>query len=73
WFYAFRKLLPEQHRRFTPFDYDSVMLYGEKSFSKNWDVKSMTAKDGRFLPEDKPGMSKYDIERLNILYQCPRK
>ncbi|XP_055941287.1 astacin-like metalloprotease toxin 5 [Argiope bruennichi] len=74
WAYAFRKLLPDQHRRFTPFDYDSVMLYGEKSFAKNWDVKSMTAKDGRFLDEayNKPGMSKSDIERLNILYQCKK-
>ncbi|GIY55246.1 astacin-like metalloprotease toxin 2 [Caerostris darwini] len=75
WYYAFNKLLPEQHRLLTPFDYDSVMLYGEKSFSKQWNLKAMTAKDGRFLDEayNKPGMSASDIKRLNMLYNCPNQ
>ncbi|GFY62003.1 astacin-like metalloprotease toxin 1 [Trichonephila inaurata madagascariensis] len=75
WYYAFKKLRPEQNRLLSSFDYDSIMLYGEKSFAKSWSVKSMTAKDGRFLDEayNKPGMSPGDIARLNKLYNCPSK
>ncbi|CAL1265937.1 unnamed protein product [Larinioides sclopetarius] len=72
WHFAFNLLLPHENRLLTGFDYDSVMLYGEGAFAKSYGLKSMTAKDGRFLDEtyNKPGMSASDIKRLNMLYQC---
>ncbi|GBN33115.1 Astacin-like metalloprotease toxin 1 [Araneus ventricosus] len=72
WHHAFKKLLPNENRLLTSFDFDSVMLYGEGSFAKAHGLKSMTAKDGRFMdePYNKPGMSASDIKRLNMLYQC---
>ncbi|XP_055943084.1 high choriolytic enzyme 1-like [Argiope bruennichi] len=72
WHYAFKKLEPHENRLLTGFDFESVMLYGEGSFAKAYGLKSMTAKDGRFMeePYNKPGMSASDIKRLNMLYQC---
>ncbi|KAG8187063.1 hypothetical protein JTE90_016161 [Oedothorax gibbosus] len=72
WHYAFKKLLPHENRLLSGFDFESVMLYGSESFAKSWGLKSMTAKDGRHMkqPFDKPGMSKEDIKRINILYNC---
>ncbi|GBN33124.1 Astacin-like metalloprotease toxin 1 [Araneus ventricosus] len=72
WHFAFKKLLPHENRLLTGFDYNSVMLYGQESFAKAYGLKSMTAKDGRFMdePYNKPGMSASDIKRLNMLYQC---
>lgn len=72
WYYAFKKLRPEQNRLLTGFDFDSVMLYGQESFSRGPGLKSMEAKDGRFMKEvyDKDGLSKSDIKRMRILYEC---
>ncbi|KFM77150.1 Astacin-like metalloprotease toxin, partial [Stegodyphus mimosarum] len=72
WYYAFKKLLPDQNRLYTPFDYDSIMLYGETAFSREWGLKSMEAKDGRYLKPtyEKEGMSDSDVKRLNMLYNC---
>ncbi|KFM77205.1 High choriolytic enzyme 2, partial [Stegodyphus mimosarum] len=72
WYYAFRKLLPQQHRLLTPFDYNSIMLYGETAFSKDGVLKTIVAKDGRFLPANayKKGMSESDAQRIRILYEC---
>jgi len=72
WHYAFKKLLPNENRLLSPFDFNSVMLYGSESFAKAPGLKSMTAKDGRDMlqPFDKDGMSKEDIKRINILYNC---
>nr|GBO37806.1 Astacin-like metalloprotease toxin 1 [Araneus ventricosus] len=69
---AFMKLKPNEARPLTAFDYNSIMLYGEKSFAKQYGLKSMSAKDGRFLEEAyyKPGMSAIDVQRLKMLYQC---
>ena len=70
----FVKLRPKQNQLLTPFDFDSIMLYGETVFSKShYDgLKTMTAKDGRKLQDvgDKPGISKSDIERITKLYKC---
>ncbi|XP_035211008.1 astacin-like metalloprotease toxin 5 [Stegodyphus dumicola] len=70
----FVKLRPKQNQLLTPFDYDSIMLYGETVFSKShYDgLKTMTAKDGRKLKEvtDKPGLSESDIIRISKLYKC---
>ncbi|GBM69053.1 hypothetical protein AVEN_205578-1 [Araneus ventricosus] len=70
----FVKLRPKQNQLLTPFDYESIMLYGETVFSRShYDgLKTMTAKDGRKLKDitDKPGLSKDDIERISKLYNC---
>ncbi|GIX78380.1 astacin-like metalloprotease toxin 1 [Caerostris darwini] len=70
----FVKLRAKQNQLLTPFDYDSIMLYGETVFSKShYDgLKTMTAKDGRKLEEvnDKPGLSIDDIRRIKKLYNC---
>ncbi|GBN33116.1 Astacin-like metalloprotease toxin 1 [Araneus ventricosus] len=72
---GFKKYIPEQQRLLNRFDYDSIMMYGERSFSIRFDLKSMTAKDGTFLEEvyTKPGLSPIDIQRIALLYNCPRK
>ncbi|XP_076318894.1 astacin-like metalloprotease toxin 5 [Tachypleus tridentatus] len=68
----FVKLREDQNRLLTDFDYDSIMLYGEKSFSKDKISKTMIAKSGKFLKEvyDKPGFSQNDIKRIKMLYKC---
>ncbi|KFM56529.1 Astacin-like metalloprotease toxin, partial [Stegodyphus mimosarum] len=48
----FFKLKPHQNQLLTPFDYDSIMLYGSYTFSKDRKrLKTMVGKDGRFLVE----------------------
>ncbi|KFM56532.1 Astacin-like metalloprotease toxin, partial [Stegodyphus mimosarum] len=48
----FFKLKPHQNQLLTPFDYDSIMLYGSYTFSKDRKkLKTMVGKDGRFLQE----------------------
>ncbi|XP_042912751.1 astacin-like metalloprotease toxin 5 [Parasteatoda tepidariorum] len=71
WYYAFRKLHPEENRLLTEFDFSSIMLYGSKSFAKEW-THSMVAKDGRTLPEvhEKTSMSVLDSRRIKMLYNC---
>ncbi|KFM81528.1 Zinc metalloproteinase nas-39, partial [Stegodyphus mimosarum] len=75
WYYAFRKLLPQQNRLLTPFDYNSIMLYGETAFSKDGVLKTIVAKDGRFLPANayKKEMSESDAQRIRLLYECKSK
>ncbi|GFY69514.1 astacin-like metalloprotease toxin 1 [Trichonephila inaurata madagascariensis] len=69
--YNFDKLAPTQNILFTPFDYDSIMIYGNDAFSKN-KRDTMVAKNGRKLlnPFDKNSMTKLDIERVNKMYNC---
>ncbi|GIY23014.1 high choriolytic enzyme 1 [Caerostris extrusa] len=75
WYYAFQKLRPNENRLLTPFDYNSIMLYGEEAFTKQWGLKTMVPKNGQFLPGNyaKPGMTQSDIKRLNMLYNCPNQ
>ncbi|GBO27461.1 hypothetical protein AVEN_186540-1, partial [Araneus ventricosus] len=75
WYYAFEKLRPEENRMLTAFDYNSIMLYGEEAFTKQWGLKTMIPNNGQYLPGNyaKPGMSENDIKRLNMLYNCPSK
>ncbi|GBN62949.1 Astacin-like metalloprotease toxin 1 [Araneus ventricosus] len=72
WYYAFKKLAPNQNRLLTKFDYNSIMLYGSNSFVKQWGKFSMTPKDGKQLPEvyDKKAMSASDAQRIRMLYNC---
>ncbi|KAG8195898.1 hypothetical protein JTE90_001133 [Oedothorax gibbosus] len=70
----FERLRPKQNQLLSPFDYSSIMLYGETVFSRShYDgLKTMTAKDGRTLQEvtDKPGLSDDDVIRIQKLYKC---
>ncbi|GBM77920.1 Astacin-like metalloprotease toxin 1 [Araneus ventricosus] len=70
--HVFNKLQPHENRLLTEFDFSSIMLYGERYYAKEDGLKSMTAKDGRFLDEPyrKLAMSALDIKRLNMLYEC---
>lgn len=69
----FYKLFPHENRILDVFDYDSIMLYGEKTFSKDGWTKTMTAKEkGKKLLDvyDKPGLSVSDVKRIKKLYEC---
>ncbi|GFV29683.1 astacin-like metalloprotease toxin 1 [Trichonephila clavipes] len=72
WYYAFKKLRPEENRLLSSFDFNSIMLYGSNSFVKTWGQFSMTSKDGKQLPEvyDKKAMSASDAHRIRSLYNC---
>lgn len=68
----FEKLESWQNRLLTPFDMDSVMLYGSHAFAKEPGLVTMLAKDGSHLAEvyDKPGLSAADVIRVKKLYNC---
>jgi len=67
----FTLLRPHEIRVYTPFDYDSIMIYGETAFG-NGSI-TMSAKTGvELLPiELKPGLSTFDVISINKLYKCP--
>ncbi|GFT56953.1 astacin-like metalloprotease toxin 1 [Trichonephila clavipes] len=69
----FIKLKPEQHQLITEFDYDSIMLYGEYAFSKEYyKLKTMVPKKSN-KPLKEVGwknLSKADITRIKKLYGC---
>ncbi|XP_055934752.1 astacin-like metalloprotease toxin 5 [Argiope bruennichi] len=69
----FFKLLPSQNILLTPFDYESVMLYGSLTFSKDKvnRLRTMEGKDGRYLKDvTSKNLSNEDIKRINMLYDC---
>ncbi|XP_035213661.1 astacin-like metalloprotease toxin 5 [Stegodyphus dumicola] len=68
----FVKLSYAQNLLLTPFDYDSVMIYGNKAFSKDGRSDTMVAKNGQRLldPYYKQGMTKSDITRVKKMYNC---
>lgn len=68
----FEKLKSWQNRLLTPFDMESVMLYGSHAFARAPGLLTMLAKDGSHLTEvyDKPGLSAADVIRVNKLYNC---
>lgn len=55
-----------------PFDYKSVMLYGDRTFSRDEISITMSRKDGGKLMDVmfKSGMSKHDISIVNQMYRC---
>lgn len=57
-------------RTYTTFDYDSIMIYGEYSFSVN-QQKTMWAKNGRPItdPYNKKGMTPSDAYQIKAFYQ----
>ncbi|CAL1299243.1 unnamed protein product, partial [Larinioides sclopetarius] len=69
----FFKLLPSQNILLTPFDYESVMLYGSMTFSKDKtkNLRTMEGKDGRYLKDvTSKFLSREDAKRINMLYDC---
>ncbi|GIY36170.1 astacin-like metalloprotease toxin 1 [Caerostris darwini] len=69
----FMKLKPDQNQLLAPFDYDSIMLYGSYTFSKDRrNLMTMVGKDNRKLKDviNKYFMSKSDILRIKKLYNC---
>lgn len=61
-----------QNRIFGPFDYDSIMLYGSRLFSWNGRDTMSARRRGVQLRDtaQKFGLSKMDIQNINILYGC---
>ncbi|UYV76976.1 hypothetical protein LAZ67_14002657 [Cordylochernes scorpioides] len=69
----FHKLAPENNRLLTPFDYKSIMIYGEMAFSKDGLSKTMVDKFGKKKltdPFQKYGLTLSDITRIRKLYKC---
>ncbi|XP_067136208.1 astacin-like metalloprotease toxin 1 [Centruroides vittatus] len=69
----FNKFEPGEIRVLNPFDYNSIMLYGETVFSKDEHLKTMVPKlkGVQLLGVDKKKtLSKSDIYRLKKLYKC---
>ncbi|GIY46251.1 astacin-like metalloprotease toxin 1 [Caerostris darwini] len=69
----FMKLKPNQNQLLTPFDYDSIMLYGSYTFSKQrGTLMTMVGKDNLYLKDvvRKYNLSKSDIIRIKKLYNC---
>ncbi|XP_057704356.1 high choriolytic enzyme 1-like [Corythoichthys intestinalis] len=54
----------------TPYDYSSVMHYGKKAFSNNGRDTITPIPDSRVPIGQRRGLSKWDIRRINILYDC---
>ncbi|GFT56172.1 astacin-like metalloprotease toxin 1 [Trichonephila clavipes] len=69
----FFKLKPNQNQLLTPFDYDSIMLYGSTSFSKDYrKLRTMEGKNHEYLRDvnSKGKLSPSDIQRVKQLYNC---
>ncbi|KAF8765217.1 astacin-like metalloprotease toxin 1 [Argiope bruennichi] len=69
----FMKLKPNQNQLLTPFDYESIMLYGSMSFSKDRKkLRTMEGKNGEYLRDvfSKGKLSPSDIQRIKKLYKC---
>ncbi|GFQ66738.1 zinc metalloproteinase nas-4 [Trichonephila clavata] len=69
----FMKLKPTQNQLLTPFDYDSIMLYGSMSFSKDRKkLRTMEGKNKEYLRDvfSKGKLSPSDITRIKKLYNC---
>jgi hypothetical protein len=64
--------LRKDGRVWSSFDYNSVMLYGEKAFSKNGQA-TMIDRQGKYRltePYDKAGLSNDDVFEIKKLYGC---
>ncbi|RWS04693.1 astacin-like metalloprotease toxin-like protein, partial [Dinothrombium tinctorium] len=71
----FKKINGKYFPQFLPFDYNSVMLYGSFTFTKNRKLPTMLAKApgvNPILPEvyKKKSMSVIDAKRVRRLYDC---
>ena len=51
----------------SSFDYESVMIYNDQAFAKPG-AKSMASKTDQLISPTQQGLSKNDLERINVLY-----
>ncbi|GBN35299.1 Astacin-like metalloprotease toxin 1 [Araneus ventricosus] len=71
----FARLEPEKNLLLAPFDFNSIMLYGSYSFSKDKEnLKTMIGKDGRILKStrERTSLSRSDTFRIKKLYNCKK-
>ncbi|GFT25836.1 astacin [Nephila pilipes] len=64
---------PNSEIMFTPYDYNSIMHYGNFAFSRQPNgLPTMVANNGQRLyePYEKPGFDQNDIYIINKLYRC---
>ena len=61
-----------EERSLVPFDYDSIMMYGEMAFSQNGRRTMRPRQTGVRLtyPFEKNGLSHWDVVAINRLYGC---
>lgn len=73
YYYQFSKNSKNQERLFTPFDFDSMMLYGSYLLSSNGKptLSRLDSKIPLRNPLHKGKLSKYDVLAINLLYKCP--
>ena len=71
----FIQLKPWEDELHTEFDFDSIMLYGPRTFSANWRVTLSSKIPGKRVPEfeRKTGLSKLDIVAANKMYRCDKQ
>jgi hypothetical protein len=70
--FAFNKLAPNQNRLLSPFNYNSIMIYGEDAFSANGRPTMKARRAGVRLTNaySKRGFARTDISAINKLYNC---
>ncbi|KAH6942754.1 hypothetical protein HPB50_009817 [Hyalomma asiaticum] len=68
----FKKMRPFEHRLLTPFDLDSIMLYGSEFFARSPGLFTLLAKDGGRLVAvfSRKRISDSDARRIRMLYHC---
>ncbi|GFQ66735.1 metalloendopeptidase [Trichonephila clavata] len=69
----FFKLKPEQNQLLTPFDYNSIVLYGSFTFSKEpRKLRTMEGKNHEFLYDvlSEGKLAEGNIKRIKTLYNC---
>ena len=61
------------YKTILPFDYDSVMLYGPRTFGSNGKISMESKLESKRVLEmsEKKGLSQGDIDGINRLYLCP--
>lgn len=62
------------YKTIVPFDFESVMLYGPKTFGQEGRVSMESRVKGKRVLEmkEKSGLSKGDVDGINRLYMCRR-
>ena len=62
------------YKTLVPFDFESVMLYGPRTFGQDGKISMESKIKGRSVMEmsQKPGLSKGDVDGINRLYMCRR-
>jgi hypothetical protein len=67
----FNKYTPQQITHLgTPYDYGSVMHYGAYGFAIDPNVPTIITKDPNAVIGQRETLSRWDIERIQILYGC---